>query len=352
MVLEKLLLSPQFQLPKTFGLDSDLKSKIETWLTDYYNTLNSSPDLLNGLSSSFVTYNSDSYKQQLQLIKTGLIDSLFAYLNGHPAKAYGLLKETIEEGKLSDILKGTRIKGVKRFSSFYRIRKDNIGRPALPLDLFHIPFQLRHRVSSQRYSIPGFPCLYAGNSLSVAWLELQKPPLIDVKAMRLSNQRNLTILDLSPTNIEDVINHRDKQPKVAHQPFNAVIYDYGLLWPLLAIAHLKINYGSNSTPTFKIEYVITQMLLQWYRDNMPTLDGIRYFSANSSSADSILSSDLYNYVFPVHTCPNTGYCKTLMTLFQSTPISYGLKYNFKIYKSSYSLNEVNSSLDKAVLAKL
>src|ERR1017187_4127753 len=51
------------------------------------------------------------------------------------------------------------VAGTPTLSQLYRIRTEgplgaNFQRP----DLFHIPFQLRHKVTRQRYSLPGLPC--------------------------------------------------------------------------------------------------------------------------------------------------------------------------------------------------
>ena len=58
----------------------------------------------------------------------------------------------------------------------YRIRKDS--QPILSRrDLFHVPFQDRHKAATCRYSIAQLPCLYLGGSAYVCWEESGQPPL-------------------------------------------------------------------------------------------------------------------------------------------------------------------------------
>ena len=59
---------------------------------------------------------------------------------------------------------------------FYRIRTGSLESSSDGA-LFHIPFEKRHLVSSQRYSIPGYPILYLAGSLFTAWCEMDKPEL-------------------------------------------------------------------------------------------------------------------------------------------------------------------------------
>ena len=44
-------------------------------------------------------------------------------------------------------------------------------------EMFHIPFDKRHLVTTQRYSVPGYPILYLAGSLFTAWCEMDKPEL-------------------------------------------------------------------------------------------------------------------------------------------------------------------------------
>jgi len=100
--------------------------------------------------------------------------TLTTYLEGHPATAYRTLESFLNNhSKLLSQLYSIPLE--RRFAqSLFRIRTQDSGEFSRE-HMFHIPFELRHLVTTQRYSIPGFPTLYAGSSLYVCWLELGRP---------------------------------------------------------------------------------------------------------------------------------------------------------------------------------
>jgi hypothetical protein len=61
-------------------------------------------------------------------------------------------------------------------------------------DIFHPPFENAEYISQNRYSIPGFPCLYLGNSICVCDLELGIKCKRNVWASRFEKTKNLKIL--------------------------------------------------------------------------------------------------------------------------------------------------------------
>ena len=65
-------------------------------------------------------------------------------------------------------------------------------------DLFHVPFQNRHLISTNRYSIVGIPCLYLAGSTYLCWEEMGRTPLDDVYASRfqINKEETLQVLNL------------------------------------------------------------------------------------------------------------------------------------------------------------
>ena len=47
-------------------------------------------------------------------------------------------------------------------------------------DMFHIPLNRREIVKTQRYSAPGYPCLYLGNTVYSCWEEMHRPHFDDL----------------------------------------------------------------------------------------------------------------------------------------------------------------------------
>lgn len=101
-------------------------------------------------------------------------------LMGKVAESCNVIKEAFEAYSLARLAKS--IQGITDFyeqnkgnfmthtinagDTWYRMRiREKNHKHFAAKDMFHIPFHLRGRVSSQRYSLPGYPCLYAGRSL-------------------------------------------------------------------------------------------------------------------------------------------------------------------------------------------
>ena len=62
-------------------------------------------------------------------------------------------------------------------SNFYRVRQLPSIYEVEAKELFHIPISKRGIVKTQRYSIPGYPCLYLGKSIYGCWEEMRRPPM-------------------------------------------------------------------------------------------------------------------------------------------------------------------------------
>ena len=69
---------------------------------------------------------------------------------------------------------------------FYRMRtRKEDEKDFSASDLLHIPIDKRHIIKNQRFSINGFPCLYASTSLYQCWEELRRPHLQELYAAGL-----------------------------------------------------------------------------------------------------------------------------------------------------------------------
>ena len=55
------------------------------------------------------------------------------------------------------------------------------------VEMFHIKYELRGKVQTQRCSFPGLPCLYLGCSSYVCWLELNRPQRLMINEWNYSN---------------------------------------------------------------------------------------------------------------------------------------------------------------------
>lgn len=120
----------------------------------------------------------------------GICAAVDCSLRGYPGKAYetfkgmGILKKDpllIEKDDLLLVEKKDSSQAKKEDHNRALFRVVDVGNAAVPARkrVFHFPFNMRSKMSTQRYSIPGFPCLYLGTSLELCCMELEKDPKRD-----------------------------------------------------------------------------------------------------------------------------------------------------------------------------
>lgn len=287
-------------LPKSIPKTKTYRSFLYELFDKYLELLNSvSPKNFKIVGLSTPTKITNIAKIQKEFI-SGLKKSIEIYLDGQPAKAYNEFSKIIEYRTE----KYKRILNVGKLDigeTFYRIRTKEENFAYSSLEMFHIPFELRGKVSTQRYSIPGFPSLYLGKTLYVSWEELKRPRLDNFQAVMLKSIKPIQFLDLTPIDWgEDNLNN--------------TAYKYLMTWPLIAACSIKVKDPSD---TFKLEYIIPQLLLQWIRENKE-LDGIKYNSTNIETGLLKSNGDFYNLVLPVKDNKDEGYCTDLINTFEMT----------------------------------
>src|SRR5690606_36080601 len=89
-----------------------------------------------------------------------------------------------------------------------------------------------------------------------------------------------------------------------------------MLFPLIACCSVKVK---NPEDTFKPEYIIPQLLLQWVRNN-DRIDGIKYKSTHLTPELYKQEGELSNLVIPVKSNQAKGYCKHSKSLFEMTEV--------------------------------
>ena len=216
------------------------------------------------------------------------------------------------------------IAGTPPMDQLYRVRVENdpctgFQKP----DMFHIPFEKRHLVARQRYSLPGLPCLYLGGSLYVCWEELGRPEFhrIHLARFRPSSGATLTVLGFGyrPGLMAAMINANQAKCQTKTKVADFAVAQ-AVCWPLLAACSIQRRHGNSP---FIAEYIVPQLLLQWITHSSKH-DGIRYFSANIDAYHD--SPGLAcNYVFPARDFAAKGHCARLRSKFEmSEPISWQL----------------------------
>jgi hypothetical protein len=307
--------------------------------------------------------NKNEFVLRLEVLIEGIKETLKFYLEGFPSKAYEKFKETVELSDIANDLINIRTVELPKQTKLYRVKKEYysdkvpfVGQkngilPFIsPLDLLHIPFEKRKAVPSNRFSIPGFPCVYLSNTLQTSWSECALSATDSFHAICFANHRPLYVADLVP--ISQAFGKKkistEKTKKIYQTAdIHLVLKDYCFLYPLISACHTKIKYTEAylNEVKFKSEYIIPQLLLQWYREKEFIIDGIRYLSCTAEERFPKTVFSKFNYVIPVINCCEKGYCSSLVHNFSASPV-----YSYLSQPTSRdieaSINKIVSTLDR------
>lgn len=280
---------------------------------------------VNDLDSSTIA---DRVKNRLDTMSKccdEIIKAIRSTFEGHPYDAYQHLKKSMtsirkELNKLS-----INKLGDNDLRNLYRVR--HTSSPSLSKEeLFHIPFEDRHKVATQRYSIPGLPCLYLSGSLYTCWEEMGRPPLhqLQISGFWLKDATTLKVLNfgnrpkrlkkyLSPDGNISQIHTKNNKTQIKNMLINSIV-----TWPLMAACSIIVK---NRNAPYKPEYVIPQMVLQWITKN-EEFDGLCYFSTHVSAVTNF-PLPTSNFVFPAQNVVSNGRCSKLCKSFKMTdPVSW------------------------------
>lgn len=279
-----------------------------------------------------------------------IIKAVKEYLRGLPADAYhyiNILMYEMINNPITDFYKkrtwiGDFNEDDDESLKLYRVVSVDESTKQPRKRLFHPPYDMRTRISTNRYSIAGFPSLYLGTSVELCMEEMHNNPYeknaicsrfevirdlnykeivinvleLAIKPNDFFNMEN-EILDKVITNIDrkqntsNYINMRKEHLDWISHPHTRGTY---LLWyPLIAACSFIRAHRKHP---FAPEYIVPQLLMQWLRkynsnNGKPNeFLGLRYFSCYSEK-----SSDLgFNYVFPTSGIPHdkdSNYCMIL-----------------------------------------
>ena len=267
---------------------------------------NSEQNILNIENYKYIINEIKKGKIVSKKISKGILRCLEKYFNGRVSDAYGIFKKTLDDKKVLNYFKKLISNDVKKdseyssFSDLYRVTATNEDLSQNPLRLFHVPYNLREKIGTNRYSIPGFPCLYLGGAAELCWRELKSPKkekLYITKYNVISDKLRFLNFGYTPqfwgkllSNPNDVIIALRKDLIVAH----------AVCWPLIAACSI---IRKDPKSKFAPEYVIPQMLLQWIMESKNNkeikeeINGIRFFSTKSLKKYIAIKSNV-NYILP------------------------------------------------------
>ncbi len=172
-------------------------------------------------------------------------------------------------------------------------------------------------VATQRYSMPGLPCLYLAGSLYTCWEEMGRPPLHELQcaAFWVKDDKSLKMLNFSnrPTELA-LLTLPGGDPAAP-----AFISAHIVLWPLVFASSIVVKHRGGP---FKPEYVIPQMVLQWVTQDHG-FDGLVYFSTHVRAISRTNPLPVCNVVLPSKQVTPSGRCGRLCDVFKMTdPVSW------------------------------
>lgn len=298
-------------------------------------------------SNSGSTFDEDRLKRLEQLCE-GLKRIVKSEYEGCRHSAYVTLRNQLE-GKESKITGsnpylieplaslGTLV--MEKGKAFYRMR-DIKGEGRYGLDtrgMFHIPFSKKGGVKTQRYSVPGFPCLYLGLSTYSCWEELLRPDFGTVMVSKLVLTQDIELLDLRIPTFEE---------------WGKNISNSILLFPLVIASMFQVK---DTNATYKPEYLIPQLITEWvisrkllYRKTGSRIIGIIYTSVHKNQDFNFPESVFDNVAIPVLKPLNNEkmeYCPKLSELFEVTPPTY-YKHETIIHGKTYNAGKYGLSSQK------
>lgn len=157
---------------------------------------------------------------------------------------------------------------------FYKGRVCNNLKSPSSEDMLHIPFNKRGKIATQRFSIPGIPCMYLSTSVYCCWKELGAPEDKDFYVTHVElNDLKIFNLAVNLNFLQDCINTQDKISDDFNFNINELISIYFKVWILnIATSYIVEEKERN----FKSEYIIPQFIMMSLKEN--NIDGVVYYS--------------------------------------------------------------------------
>lgn len=226
-----------------------------------------------------------------------VIASIDLYYKGDIIKSQTIINELINdfsddnEYAISGINTGIAFPGYSQDNlevQFFRARLNDIVEDFPARQMLHIPFSKREIVKSERFSIPGLPCLYLGNSSYACWIEMGRPAdyRFNVSPVILDNTQKVLNLAVSITEFQ-MYQQLDSQVDIS------IFKDDIVTLLKLVILNICTSYKiQNKNQNFKSEYIISQMIMLACKNR--GLDGVAYLSkqVNSEIFASIVGVNL------------------------------------------------------------
>lgn len=262
----------------------------------------------------------DAILVRLKQLCEGINRAIDSEFKGLRHSAYASIKNQLDGYRI----RRTNIPGLARDKNIltvipnsisYRMRKVSLEeqKKLKEKDLFHIPLDDRTKVSTQRYSVPGYPCLYLAHRIYGCWEEMGRPDFGATMVSAFKSTGSFKLLDM-----------RIPTKESWKDDFEQCV----LFFPLIISTMVQVNKTSDP---YKPEYTIPQILTEWVistNNNKKATDpekiiGIAYTSAQKNDEFDYPLNSYDNYAIPVlKPLASKNYCKKLTDIFRVTKPTY------------------------------
>lgn len=196
------------------------------------------------------------------------------YYNGSITKSHNIVKKLVKGCEndtlaVSTIINSGAFPGIKGSEiQFFRARLSDEARSYKAKDMLHLPLSMRGKTGNYRFSIPGVPSLYLGNSSYACWLELGCPPEYRFNVAPVVLDGNQKIFNLAVMSRNWWLTNELDETKVH-------------CWLKLLILMMATSYTvKESGRIFKSEYIVSQSIMLACKEL--GYDGVAYFSKRVS----------------------------------------------------------------------
>ena len=260
-----------------------------------------------------------------------IIDCLQSYMEGKLSKALCTMNEILKEEsnipmRVIPVNTPMDVKQKKILNiPWYRMRiSESKSQRLTSKEMFHIPFEKRTLVKSCRYSVLGYPCIYASNTILATWCEMGEPTS-NFAVSALQPEGRISLLDLT----------------IPYPECGRGDYEIVTGWPLIIACSIKVKELEHP---FKPEYVIPQLVMTTIKE-MPDLhiDGCIYTSTKRDSNFKVQDMDWHNIAITAKTSPAQGYCSELTNILSITEPVYSTDYSMEIAKFDERKKEKNAT---------
>lgn len=191
------------------------------------------------------------------------------YYEGKISTSHQIIKNLIKEVSTNSLAVDTVNKskaflGAGKEIQFFRARQSENFKHFTANDMLHIPYSKRGKTKNYRFSIPGIPSLYLGNTTYACWLELGCPSEHDFNVSPVLLDGTQKILNLAVSTRK-------------HWYLDEYNEDRVHCWLKLIVLMIATSYVvEEEDRDFKSEYIVSQSIMLGCKEL--GLDGVAYYS--------------------------------------------------------------------------